>query len=331
MNAGLWKVAAVAGAAILGYLQVNLSRRLALLHREFSEFHRRIRHEQFGEREILRDRRAALMARLQEALPDGLKANMFVQGSYAMQTGVKPLSGEFDIDIGLVLERDKAEFEGPVEAKQLVRDALKQGSRRVRIRRSCVTVEYSTADHGDYHVDIAVYAAAPNGQLFLAKGKERSAPHLRMWQEAAPQDLTAKVVDKYEGAEIGQYRRCIRYMKRWKHVNFTTRAPYSIALTIAAYHWFEPRFSLIGNEPNDFEALLNLTLRMRQEFSGTRLRVLLPVAPRVDLLESMSDKQMLELQEKLVSLADALEAARDAQNIDDAIDILRGQFGEEFG
>lgn len=331
MSAGLWKLAAVAAATLFGVHQAALSRRIGQLNREFLNFHQRIRHEQFGEREILRDRREALTERLRQALPEDLRPSTFIQGSYAMQTGVKPMSGEFDIDIGLVLERDKAQFEGPVEAKRLVRDALKQGSRRVRLRRSCVTVEYSTAELGDYHVDIAVYAASKDGKLFLAKGKERSAPHLRLWQPADPEGLNSKVIEKFGGVDIGQFRRCIRYLKRWKHVNFTTPSPYSIALTIAAYHWFKPSFTLLGGEPNDFEALLNLTHRMQQEFSDGRLRVLLPVEPRADLLESMSDKQMACLWEKLEGLSTALEAARDAKDFGGSLKILQYQFGEEFG
>lgn len=332
MNSGLVKLVAVAGAAIFGFEQIANSRRLDALNRAFLRFHERIRQEQLGEREILRERRAALTERLNDTLPDGLRARTFDQGSYAMQTGVKPLSGEFDIDIGLILECDKGQFSDAVEAKQMVRDVLLQGSRRVRIRRSCVTVDYTKAGFGDYHVDIAVYAIGRNGALFLAKGKERSEARLRVWQTADPEGLTALVNRRFAGEAIGQFRRCIRYLKRWKHVNFATPAPYSIALTIASYHWFEPKLGgLILDQPNDFEALLNLTRRMLAEFQGKRLKVLLPVAPAVALMERMTEKQQAEFREKLTSLATALEYARYASESTAALDALQYQLGDEFG
>lgn len=280
---------AVAGvAALAGKEYAANKERGAALQRAFERFHERIRHEQFGERDLLRERRETLQARLKEALNPDLRPRLFHQGSYALQTGVKPLSGEFDMDLGVVLARKRSTFSSPIEAKQGLRDVLRQGSRRVRIRRSCVTVEYTDREFGDYHVDLAVYVQETNGQFYLARGKEHSKPEYVEWDPASPEELTRLLNSKYEGGQRAQFRRCIRYLKRWKHVNFTTKTPYSIALTASAFHWFKPAMTgLWESHPDDCSALLNLTQTMLAEVKGERLRVPLPSQPQVDVMEKL--------------------------------------------
>ncbi|MDO8279409.1 MAG: hypothetical protein Q7T63_14930 [Burkholderiaceae bacterium] len=324
----------VFGVATIGAVAkewMGAKQRSTLLQKTFTELHEAIKHEQFGERELLRQRRELLLEQLGLNLPEGIRLRAFDQGSYAMQTGVRPLCGEFDIDIGLILQCDKSRFANSIEAKRMVHDALARGSRSVSIRRSCVTVHYTKAGFGDFHVDIAVYATGPNDKLYLARGRERSKAEKKIWEHAEPERLTALVNRRFSGAELTQFRRCIRYLKRWKQVNFTTPTPYSIALTIAAYHWFQPHLGFFGNVPNDLEALLTLTERMLSNFSRSKLQVPLPVAPCTDLMASMTEKQMVNLEEKLKSLYVGLEQARDAKNFSDSLKIFEYHFGVEFG
>ncbi len=301
------------------------------LQRTFLKFHERIKHEQFGEREILRKRREALKECLDRNLPTDIKARPFDQGSYAMQTGVKPLSGEYDIDIGLELDCDKNRFEGPVQAKQVVRDALRQGSRRPEIRRSCVTVSYSdTEGLPDHHVDIAIYVKAKDGGLLLAKGREHSDPAKRFWLACDPEGLTRHVREAFSGAQLSQFRRCVRYMKRWKSVRFDSPAPHSIALTVAALHWFRPNADRLLEDEDDAAALLHMVAEMLERFQNGRLTVPLPVAPFTDLLESMPDKQMRDFELQLGTLRDAIVAAQGTDLLS-AIQELQAHFGAEFG
>lgn len=325
-------LAVAVGAAALGLSHAAKRQRLQALQHAFTRFHERIRHEQSGERGLLRDRREALTARLKEVLPQELKPRTFDQGSYKLQTGVKPLAGEFDIDFGLVLECPRTFFSGPVEAKERVRAALLQGSRRVRIRRSCVTVEYTDKELGDYHIDIAVYVKEPHGEMFLAKGKEHSKPEYKFWEPAAPEELTELVNGRFSGLAVGQFRRCVRYLKRWKHVNFETKFPYSIALTIAAYDSFEPALrGFLDDEPDDAQALAALTRKMLDAAEGGRLVVKLPVSPRVDLMERLAPSQMQRFLERLQALNAALDVARKTEDAEAALQTLREQFGPEFG
>jgi hypothetical protein len=317
-------------AAVVGSDYLASKRRKKALQSAFTSFHERIRHEQHGERGLLRDRRDVLEAKLREALPTELKPRTFVQGSYALLTGVKPRNGEFDIDVGLVLQCRRSYFKGPVEAKKQVRDALAVGGRKVRIRTSCVTVNYTKEGVGDYHVDIPVYVEEPDGRLFLAKGKEHS--EQKYWEPAAPETLTEALNKKFSEPNVGQFRRCIRYLKHWRQVQFTTKAPYSIALTTAAYRWFEPHMEgLWDNVPNDLDALHALTGKLLQQFKDSKLVVRLPVTPESDLMDSMTPTQMARLREKLALLHEALGLARASQDPLSAVETLRRHFGSQFG
>lgn len=121
-------------------------------------------------------------------------------------------------------------------------------------------------------------------------------------------------------------------MKRWKHVNFETQVPYSIALTIAAYHWFKPCMrGLLGNVPDDLDAMLGLTKSMLDAFSATRLQVPLPLLPDVDLLKRLDAAQMQRFKKSLQTLHSALAAAREAEDSTEAVTVLARQFGPEFG
>lgn len=324
---------AIAGGALIGKAIANVLNagdRRAAIHRAFLAFNDRIKHEQFEERELLRERRELLIDRLRGSLPPELKVRLFTQGSYAMQTGVKPLSGEYDIDVGLEFECSTKDFNGPVHAKMLVHEALRQGRRRVEIRRSCVTVYYKGATGlPDHHVDIAIYARSKSGELMLAKGRQHSVPDECFWQPSHPEQLTTMVRDRFGGEQVAQFRRCVRYLKRWKQQNFCSPAPYSIALTIAAYHWFQPNADALFETLDDRTALCSLVQAMLSEFSEDRLKIPLPVQSGADLLEPMTPGQMQDFKSKLQRLAQVLEAAGD-QEYEAAIASLAVQFGFDF-
>ncbi|MES2385939.1 MAG: nucleotidyltransferase [Pseudomonadota bacterium] len=320
---------ALIGSAIVKVFDVR-RRRLAV-QRAFLAFNERIKHEQFEERELLRERRELLTHRLMLALPPEPKARLFTQGSYAMQTGVKPLDDEYDIDIGLEFDCDERRFASPIEAKGLVYDSLRRGKRRVEMRRSCVTVYYAgSAGLPAHHVDIAVYVKSDSGTLLLAKGKRHSDAEMCFWQPTNPEQLTSLVRNKFSGAQVSQFRRCVRYLKRWKQVNFRSPAPYSIALTMAVYHCFRPNADLWLEDVDDIAALLDLVRTLLGQFQSGRLAVMLPVPPAHDLLVAMTSNQMLDFHSKLDELEKALAFASQQDDISVAITALAGQFGHDF-
>lgn len=310
------------------------------VQKQFEEFHTNIKLDEDDEKAKLREKRDNLLKALKANLADDVPAfENFNQGSYSMHTGVIPLDGNYDIDVGLIFDCKRDRYSDPVELKKKVRDALNSNGRTVAIRRSCVTVNYMREGKPEYHVDLAVYVKRDDDLLDLAKGKENSGDDFRVWEESNPKKLTESVCSAFKDTEqLKQYRRCIRYIKRWRDVQFRNGgAPLSIALTVAAKEWFQPRFETSG-KPADLLALLDWIKAMLWRFEDAytedgwskRLKVILPVTPYSDLMEGMTNGQMTAFKEKLEALRDALADAYDEDLPEDACKMLNKQFGDDF-
>ena len=306
---------------------------------QFNAFHAAIKLDEDDEKETLQTKRDTLLRALKANLPSTApKFTSFHQGSYSMHTGVVPLNGNFDIDIGIVFECERKAYPDPVVLKKIVRDALDTHGRTVNIRRPCVTVNYMTGDVTNYHVDLAIYAQRADGLLDLAKGKEHSATEHRVWETSDPEQLTKLICGRFsDDAERAQYRRCIRYMKRWRDYQFLKGGPLSIAITVAAYKWFQPKKAATGTYL-DLEALLafveamlaGVTHQSTDEGLHKRLSVALLVTPYGDLTAKMSKTQMETFLTALQNLRDALVKASNDPVPEDACKVLAGQFGSAF-
>jgi hypothetical protein len=309
------------------------------VQKQFDEFHSNIKLEDDDEKAKLREKRETLLKALRANLPADVPVfDNFNQGSYSMHTGVVPLDGNYDIDVGLIFDCKQDKYPDPVSLKVKIRDALNTHGRTVKIRRPCVTVNYMRDGEVDYHVDLAVYVKRDDGLLDLAKGKENSETSKRFWEVSDPRELTKVICNAFsDDAELAQYRRCIRYLKRWRQLSFSSGAPLSIALTLAAQKWFKPHFETSGR-PSDLLAMLDWVKAMLEQFQysltsdgfESRLKVELPVSPYVDLMEWMTKTQMEVFEEKLKSLRDTLQDAYDEDLPEDASRLLNKQFGDDF-
>lgn len=313
---------------------------MAAIQSQFDTFHATIKHDEGDERAKLREKREILIADLKSHLPEETPVfTSFNQGSYAMNTGIVPLDGNYDIDVGLIFDRDCDDYSDPVELKKNVSDALTRINRTVEIRRPCVTVTYLKDGDPEYHVDLAIYAKRVDGSLAVAKGKENSEKGNRVWEDSDPQGLTTEINNRFNGDDAAQFRRCIRYMKRWRDRKFSNGgAPLSIALTVAAYYWFQPSKDFSSGKYVDLFALKNWVNAILNNFTTefydsahtSRLKVKLPVTPNSDLMEKMTNNQMTTFQERLTALRDELTAAEKDDLPEDACARLRKQFGDDF-
>ena len=104
---------------------------MADVQKQFNEFHGTIKQKRFEDEQILRDKRDIVRRKLDERLPGVFEKHgeevpdwsWRDQGSYEMGTGVKPLSGDFDIDQGLYFSIAPTEYD-PVTLKKRVHEAL---------------------------------------------------------------------------------------------------------------------------------------------------------------------------------------------------------------
>jgi hypothetical protein len=268
-----------------------------------------------------------------------------------MGTGVQPIDGDFDIDIGVSFHFSKDKHK-PVDVKQWVFDALNAtANRTVEWKRPCVSVQYSKQGEATFHVDIAVFSDAEYNtpkKFYLAKGYPGSSADNKIWEESDPKKLKDVVENKFtDAAEKAQFRRVIRYLKRWKDENFRTdgnSAPVGIAITALALKLFIP--SIVADnvaktsKPNDLKATEDFVRRILGQFtlkwdseSNKMLYSIscsLPVAPGNDLFERMSLKQQDSLKAKLETLRDCLMEAGKSKSSKDASKLLRKQFGSDF-
>ncbi len=309
----------------------------------FNKFHEQIKLS--NENKYLITSREAIKKSLKAGLEKVLKhkgisiPTFFDQGSYAMGTGIKPTTGEvtFDIDEGVIFDIRESDYSDPTVVKKWVAEALsdqtKMGS---SIKEPCVRVVYSENDEEKYHVDLAIYcriASEIDSPLRLARGKEFSADENKYWDPSDPITLKNLINNKFSGESSYQFKRIIRYLKRWKDVQFSSNGnskPSGISLTVLAYLHFQPSFDMDGN-PQDIFALQGMLSRALNGIShSTRMQVLLPTTPYNDLLSRMSDLQYQNFYEKLLRLSSDIDYAIEKKDEAVILSTLASQFGDDF-
>ncbi len=320
------------------------------LQKYFEAFHDNIKLSDIDENDELREKRDKILDRLRDNLADDVpKYTTFNQGSYAMNTGVKPVDGEYDIDVGIRFAISKDDYPDPVEVKKWVYDAVKDHTSNVTMKSPCITVTYLKDGEPEFHVDLAIYSANNNdNKLYLAKGRLNSNDDNKYWEVSDPLGLIAKIGDNYEDVyDRKQFRRIIRYLKRWKDENFSiggNAAPTGIALTIAVYDSLviskQYDFATGKYRYDDLKAIVQLVQAIignfKQEYNQEedrwteRLRIYLPTEPYNDLLEKMTDNQMTDFKAKLEDLSEGLNDAENEPDTYEACKILRGIFGKDF-
>ena len=304
---------------------------------KFIRFHDAIKLGNTDENVTLREKRDAVLKRMREK---GLVFTPYNQGSYAMGTGVIPVQADFDIDVGVIFTGD-ARPADPLALKKTVYDAVFGHTTSVEWRRHCIRVQYVKAGEPTYHVDLPVYWQDRwSKALTLAVGKQNSGSEHKEWQDSDPQALVDRVAGHLTGEDKWQFRRVIRYLKRWKDVHFPAMgnaAPVGIGITVAALNWFTTSKDWNATTSagyDDLEATLNLVNRMRGGFASvwrdnewaTRLEARLPVKPYKDVFHRMTNQQMKEFKERLDTLATRLGEAKRTSKTDELVRAFGGDF-----
>jgi len=150
--------------------------------------------------------------------------------------------------------------------------------------------------------------------------------------------------ERFQGNDRAQFRRIVRYFKRWKAVNFPpdgNAAPLGIGLTVATYDHLQPTYTdVLAAKPDDLGALRPLVHALLNRFNllwdeaaqqwVRRLSITLPVEPWNDLCATMTNKQMVVFEERLQMLLATLDAAAEAIDPVDACTKLQKVFGDDF-
>jgi hypothetical protein len=313
----------------------------------FEDFNKKIKMD-YDELSELAEKRDIILKKLSgnKDLPSFLEFN---QGSYAMFTGVEPLDKDYDIDVGLRFNINKADYD-PLELKQKVHEILKDHTDYgAEIKKPCVTVKYKKNGEVAYHVDLAIYSYEDKdntgSQLYLARGTNKDN---KEWEIADPIKLQDDIMDKWEDSkQRDQYRRIIRYMKRWKNIKFKSsgngESP-GIGITLLAYEKFEPqKYDWVEAKYkfDDLEALIVFVQAVKNMFVQTKyseereeylykIEVFLPENPGTNVFFKMSDIQMTEFKKEIDKLYDDLKVVKNESDIIEQCKKLYKIFGEDF-
>ena len=319
------------------------------LQTAFNTFHDKIKLSDIDENATLREKRDILLNKLESKISsEAASYTHFNQGSYAMHTGVNPDDGDFDIDVGLKFAVDKKDYPDPTVLKKWVRDALDGHTKSVKIKKPCVTVTYQRDEEPIYHVDFAIYAANnADGKMYLARGMEFSDEENKFWEESDPQELIRLVRERFDGTDAKQFRRVIRYLKKWKSQKFESTghaAPTGISLTILAYNHFSPNYTedVFNNNArsyNDFAAFRALVKSIRNDFvkkldDNYDICVNILTPPYNDLFEKMTLKQKTAFYDEVVKMDDILDKVADKiadkKPLSEQCELLQDLFGSDF-
>ena len=320
---------------------------MADLQKYFKEFHDEIKLG-YTDNSILLEKRNTVLRDLKIGLRKMFgaqypKFKFFNQGSYALGTGVFPLDSDYDIDIGIIFQLNRKDF-NPTQVKSWVHDALNTKNRTVYYKRPCLTVQYHHSGIEDHHIDLAVYVEEVNTffnrtKYFIAKGYIGSEEKYKVWELAEPFELLNCIKNKFADAEDrAQLRRVIRYLKRWNDLNFYSEGnakPRGIAITALAYRLFCPNKSFDWNLGkycfNDLKALRSFVSSIITNFDWSgNIAVKLPVKPHNNLFDKMTNNQMKDFKKRVSFFKDTLDLAVNEKDTEDACYALWQEFGDDF-
>lgn len=295
---------------------------------QFNDYYQAIKLNE--EKADLREKRRILIDALKAGLPEDIPNwTYFNQGSYAMFTGVMPLDGNYDIDVGIVFEMDRSKYSA-LAIKKIICNTLNKGNRSVEIKYPCVRVNYMKNGEVDFHVDLAIYCKEDD-EYFIAKADLNSDVEDIHWEDAAPKELIEWVQDCFEGEDRKQFRRVLSYLKRWRNLKIGHSNLPSIALTVFAAEYFVPNFDALNdNKPRDLLALKDLAQTMKNKLDWGMFNIQLPVIPYSSLVSKLTDLQKETLSDKLDVLITELEAAETEKDTHKACCKLAKQLGDDF-
>lgn len=317
----------------------------AKLHAQFMAFHKAIALDKAAK--SLEDKREILQDDIEKNLPKELdkiglhitKSDMhfFDQGSYRQKTSTGIESPNPDRDVAVEFPIDIKKFDDPRKIKQCVRDALKiENCREPRIKEPCITVAYLREGEENTHIDFPVYAIDQE-QRYLARGKENGKSF--DWELCDPHGLNDYLDNLFSGDEGNQFRRVVRYLKKWKLENYSAscskdQMPPSIALTLIAGDKFI--YQQTDEQDDDMNALSRVVDGVMSLFNYDvvsaqhTISYKLPVEPKSNVFYKMTPNSQNEFYEKWVKLSIGLHNAIKASEDYEAAKILQKILGEDF-
>jgi predicted nucleotidyltransferase len=262
-------------------------------------------------------------------LPD---TEVFLQGSYANDTAVRPCDedGELDIDLVAVCVpagTSAAEAISDLREKLAADKDLSERLVEDEPGRPCVRLEYAKAPDGSgFHVDVVPaerLTTLPVGDRFPWPVSD---PPLQVpmrkreqWRGTAPSEYTQYCQDKGEAV-----RRTVRELKRWRDVHDVDIKSIVLQVLIAEHH--------AGVGISDADAICRTLTNIRDFLGGAISAPAIgnPVLPYENLADRWEDSDFRQFLTKLDEAIALAEQARYATTERESHESWRELLGDDF-
>lgn len=261
-------------------------------------------------RKSLRTSRDSLREKVREKFAsEGYNVKFHRQGSFAMNTIIKPYDDDYDVDDGIYMPLESEPTASIATLHKWVVEAARDHTHEEPIDRGpCVRVLFKAG----YHMDLVVYYKPKNDVPKLAH-------RLRGWIDSDPKQF-AQWFDR-EADEQGQLKRLVRYFKAWKD-NLRGEMPSGLILTILATQ------NRVLNERDDvafLETMKAVQASLRTSFTCYR-----PTVPHEDLFAGYSTTRRDYFLERLNAFIQSGEEALVADTPAAACRKWKRHFGPRF-
>ena len=281
----------------------------------FGEFHDRIQLGGIPEGKI-----SSAWNRLQSYLVAELaipQLDVFVQGSYANKTAVKPPTSGREYDLDTVAIGFDADDSADSALEHLEEILARDGDYRKRIERRapCVRLRYGADGEGHFHVDVVPAKHGATPVIRVPRRKEG-------WHDSDPRSYTSWCM-----AQGVQFSRTVRMLKRWRDVQQSDRRKVkSIVLQVLI-----GRF--LGGATGDAETVVAVLAGI-EDFLGDFPESVPPVVNPVLSAENLTARWApADYQDFRAEVIEAATLARDAlaaQSEGESHRLWRQLFGPDF-
>ena len=303
---------------------------------DFKEFEKNISLTK-SDRRQLRAARTAIVKKIKvyfKSNPNCPQVEFIPQGSFTMGTIIRPMNGEFDLDIGVYLRgysNWQRDWPKPETASMWLYNALKDHTSTLPVnKRTCIRIVYKpTASNKKvgYHVDLPIYIEYEN--LLDNKYTRIGINGDTQWSEKSdPVGFTNWFIDmcKLNAKDKEQLMRLVKYAKAWKdEKSAQIKFPSGIALTVLLAKNYSP------HERDDY-AFYDTMRKAYNSLYGIFYvsAIYKPVEPGNDLLNRLTERQKEKFVELLGLMVDDAKLAINENDCAKALNHWRNHLGIRF-
>lgn len=243
---------------------------------------------------------------------------IFLQGSYANDTSIRPArpDGEYDLDVVAVIAGPEMTVD---EAFTYLEETLERdGDYAERIekdRAPCVRLRYASDEQGGFHVDIVAARPANDAPLEIPIRDVG-------WKPTNPKGYT-----DWCDSQPDQFRRTVRMLKRWRDEHEDDRRGVkSIVLQVLTGNF-------LPTTTDDAEALQGTLVALRSHLAGyaeTPPVVANPALPSENLTRTWPAEHYKMFRHHVSDAADLATRALQSGDIDESHVLWRQLLGESF-